>query len=83
MYCFNFFSNVAVVFCGDGAGLQPGQLPAAGGVAPGGASLDFDDVAGEIDQDRGEGRAACAAGGVSDGGSGDPARVVPIHPTGY
>src|ERR1017187_5273238 len=39
------------------AGLQPGQLPAAGHVAPGGASLDIDDVAGETDQDWGEGRA--------------------------
>ena len=42
-------------------------------------SLDVDDVAGEIDQDRGEGRAPCAAGGVQDGGSGGPARVVPGH----
>jgi hypothetical protein len=41
-------------------GLQPGQLPAAGSVAPGGASLDFDDAAGEIDQDRGERSCAMA-----------------------
>ena len=38
-------------------GLQSGQLPAAGGAAPSGASLDIDDVAGETDQDRGESRA--------------------------
>jgi len=51
-------------FCGQpgaaatvGAGLQPGELSASGGVAPVGASLDIDDVAGEIDQDWGEGRA--------------------------
>ena len=54
------------------AGLQPGQLPAAGG-----ASLAYDDVTGETDQDRGEGRAPCTAGGVSDGGRGGSARVVP------
>jgi hypothetical protein len=32
------------------AGLQPGQFPAAGGVAPGGASRDVDDVAGETSE---------------------------------
>jgi hypothetical protein len=31
-------------------GVQPGQLPAASRVAPSGASLDVDDVAGETDQ---------------------------------
>ena len=61
------------------AGLQPGQLPAAGGAAPSGASLDVDDVAGEIDQDRGEGRAPFPEDDLPDGGSGGAARVVPGH----
>ncbi len=65
------------------AGLQPGQLPAAGGAAPSSASLDVDDVAGEINQDWGEGCAPCAAGGLPDGGGGGSERVVPIHSTGY
>ena len=45
------------------------QVPAAGGAVPSGTSLDVDDVAGETDQDRGEGRAPCPAGGLyaSDG----------------
>jgi hypothetical protein len=64
-------------------GLQLGQLPAAGGVAPGGAALDVDDVAGEADQDWGEGRAPCPAGGLPDGGGGGPARVVPGHSGGH
>lgn len=34
------------------------------------------------DQDRGEGRAPFPAGGVSDGGGGGSARVVPRHPEG-
>jgi len=42
-------------------------------------SLDVDDVAGEIDQDRGEGRAPFPEGDLPDGGSGDSARVVPGH----
>ena len=63
--------------------LQPGQLPAAGDIAQSSSTLGVDNVAGEIDQDRGEGRAPFPAGGVSDGGSGGPARVVPIHSTGY
>ena len=60
-------------------GLQLGQLPAAGGAAPGGASPDVDDVAGGIDQDRGEGRASFPAGDLPNGGSGGPARAVPDH----
>jgi len=62
--------------------VQPGQLPATGGAAPGGASLDVDDVAGEIDQDRGEGRASFPAVRFPDGGSGSSERIVPIHSTG-
>jgi len=58
-------------------GVQPGQLPAASCVAPSGASLDVDDVSGESDQDRGEGRAPCPAGGLPDGGGGGPAGTVP------
>ena len=60
-------------------GVQPGQLPAASRVAPSSASLDVDDVAGETDQDRGEGRAPCPAGGLPDGGGGGPAGAVPGH----
>ena len=61
------------------AGLQPGQLPAAGGIAPGDASLDVDDVAGETDQDRGEGCAPFREDRLPDGGGGGAARVVPGH----
>ncbi len=42
-----------------------------------GASLDVDDVAGETDQDRGEGRAPFPAGDLPDGGGGGSTRVVP------
>jgi Phage integrase, N-terminal SAM-like domain len=59
--------------------LQPGQLPAAGGAAPVGAALDADDLAGEADQNWGEGRAPFPSGGLSDGGSGGAERVVPGH----
>src|ERR1039457_455754 len=59
------------------AGLQPGQLSAAGGIAPSSASLDIDDVAGETDQDRGEGCAPFPQDSLPDGGGGGPARVVP------
>src|SRR5271155_310793 len=61
------------------AGLQPGQLPAAGGAAPSGASLDGDDVAGKTDQDRGEGRAPFPEDRLPDGGSGGAERVVPDY----
>src|ERR1700678_3169234 len=61
------------------AGLQSGQFSAAGGIAPVSASLDVDDVAGETDQDRGEGRAPFPADHLPDGGGGGPARGVPIH----
>src|SRR5271155_2120585 len=61
------------------AGLQPGQLPAAGGAAKNGASLDIDDVAGETDQDRGEGGSPFPADNFPDGGSGGAERVVPGH----
>src|SRR5271163_2124965 len=71
-------------FCGQSgtaapvrAGLQPGQLPAAGGAAPIGASLDIDDAAGEIDQDRGEGGSPFPEDHLPDGGSGGAERVVP------
>jgi hypothetical protein len=59
------------------AGLQPGQFPASDGAAPSGASLDLDDIAGETDQDRGQGRAPFPADRLPDGGSGGSARVVP------
>ena len=64
------------------AGLQPGQLPAAGGAAPGGPSLEVDAAAREIDQDRGEGRAPFRKDSLPDGGGGGSARVVPGHPEG-
>src|ERR1039457_6164750 len=57
--------------------LQSGQLPASGGAAPSGASLDIDDAAGETDQDRGEGRAPFREDRFPDGGGGGAARVVP------
>ncbi len=52
-------------------------IPAAGGAAHSGASLDVDDVAGETDQDRGEGRAPFLEDSLPDGGGGGSARVVP------
>src|SRR5271163_2762860 len=61
------------------AGLQPGQLSAAGGAAASGASLDVNNAAGETDQDRGEGRAPFPAGCLPDGRGGGPARVVPDY----
>src|SRR5450759_4930992 len=61
------------------AGLQPGQLPAAGGIAQSSSTLDVDDVAGETDQDRGEGRAPFPEDRLPDGGGGGAARVVPGH----
>ena len=64
------------------AGLQPEQFPASDGAAPSGASLDVDDVAGETDQDRSEGRAPFPADRLPDGGGGGSARVVPGHPEG-
>src|SRR5512142_203904 len=51
-------------------GLQPGQLPAAAGVAPARADLDADDAAGEADQDRGESRESCEGRHVPAGGGG-------------
>src|SRR5664279_4502172 len=59
------------------AGLQSGQLSAAGGAAPSGASLDIDDVAGEADQDWCESCAPFPEDRLPDGGSGSAARVVP------
>src|ERR1035437_6021849 len=61
------------------AGLQSGQLSSTGGAAAIGASLDIDDVAGETDQDRGEGRAPFPAGSLPDGGGGGSESVVPGH----
>jgi hypothetical protein len=46
---------------------------------PIGASLDLDDVAGETDQDRGEGGAPFSQDSLPDGGGGSAARVVPDH----
>ena len=48
-------------------------------VAPGGASLGLDDIAREINHDRGEGSAQCPAGDLQNGGGGDSERVVPGH----
>src|SRR5208283_5433932 len=61
------------------AGVQSGQLSAAGRVAPSGAALDADDVAGETDQDRREGGAPFAAGDLSDGRGGNPTGIVPDY----
>ena len=61
------------------AGLQLGQLSAAGGAAEIGATLDADDAAGKADQDWGEGGAPLPAGGFPDGKSGGAARVVPLN----
>ena len=55
------------------------QLPATGGTAASGASLDIDNVAGEIDQDWGEGGSPFPEDRLSDGGSGSAERVVPDH----
>src|SRR5271170_7404817 len=61
------------------AGVQSGQLSASGRVAPSGAALDADDVAGETDQDRREGGAPFAAGDLPDGGGGNPTGIVPDY----
>src|SRR5690348_12744853 len=54
---------------------QPGQLPASGGAAPSGASLDVDDFTGETDQDWSEGRAPFPEDYLPDGGGGGAARA--------
>ena len=41
--------------------------------------MHVDDVAGEIDQDRGEGRASFREDSLPDGGSGGAERIVPGH----
>ena len=61
------------------AGLQPGNFLRQGGAAPGGASMEVDNVAGETDQDRGEGCAPFPEDNLPDGGSGGSARVIPGH----
>ncbi len=57
-------------------GLQPGQLPAAAGLAETGATLVADDAAGEADQDRGQGDAAREVRDVPTGRGGGDAEVV-------
>ena len=61
-------------------GLQPGQLPATIGPAAGREALVADDLAGEVDQDRGEGGLDGPLRGLSDGGGGSPAWAVPGDP---
>ena len=57
-------------------GVQSGQLSASGRVAPSGAALDADDVAGETDQDRSEGGAPCRSDQISNGRGGNSPRTV-------
>src|SRR5512142_2040325 len=52
------------------ARLQPWELLAAAGTAPGGEALELDDAAGEADQDRSQGRRSFQGGDVPDGGGG-------------
>ena len=59
------------------AGLQFGQFSASGSATASGASLDIDDVAGETDQDRSEGRAPFPEDRFPDGGGGGSANIVP------
>ena len=56
-----------------------GGAAAAGGATPGYVSLDVDDVAGETDQDQGEGRAPFPDDRLPDGGGGGAATDVPDH----
>ncbi len=70
-------ARLAVRLCGVALWFLPWMLCAQGFPAAGGASLDVDDVGGEIDHARAEGRASCAPRGVSVGGGGGSARVVP------
>jgi hypothetical protein len=51
----------------------------AAGIAASGASLDTDDVAGEIGQDRGEGRVPFPQDSLPNGGGGGSERVVLNH----
>ena len=57
-------------------GLQPRELLAAAGAAPGGEALELDDTAGEADQDRGESREPCEGRHVLVGRGGGAALVV-------
>jgi len=57
-------------------GLQPGQLPAAAGLAETGATLVPDDAAGKADQDWGQGDAALQLRDVPTSGSGGDAELV-------
>lgn len=65
--------NAGMIFSGIWTPIKENTV----GVAPVGASLDVDDVAGENNQDRGESRAPFLADNLPDGGGGGPARVVP------
>jgi len=65
--------------CGRSCWLQSGQLFEAGDSTASGSSLDVDDVAGEIDQDRCEGHASFPEDSLRDGRSGGSAKVVPDH----
>ena len=60
-------------------GVQSEQLSASGRVAPSGAALDADDVAGETHQDRSEDGTPCGAGDLPDGGGGGVSGTVPSH----
>ena len=61
-------------------GLQPRQLLAAAGSAASHEDLDDDDLAGKVDQDRGQSGSACQVRNLPDGGGGGPVSAVPSDP---
>jgi len=64
-------------------GVQPGQLPAAAGIADERQALDVHDAAGQARQDRMQRRAPRPAGGLSVGGGGGPPATVPGDPAAH
>ena len=58
-------------------GVQPGQLSTATGSAASHEDLDDDDLAGEVDQDRGQSGSACQVRNLPDGGGGGLVSAVP------
>jgi len=65
------------------AGLQPGELRTAVGVAWERPALVADDTPREVDQDRREGGAPCEIRDVSDGGGRGPAAALRDNPASY
>ena len=61
-------------------GVQPGHLIAAAGPAASHEDVDDDDLAGEVDQDRGQSGSACQVRDFPDGRGGGSVSAVPSDP---